>query len=82
LRTCWVFAARGANFLRTILRLAHEREELFIVADQIGAPTWARHIADTTARIVQDACREREKTKRTIFLRGYLLSPAKRCARL
>jgi dTDP-4-dehydrorhamnose reductase len=59
LRTCWVFAARGDNFLRTILRLAGEREELSIVADQISAPTWARHIADATALIVQRACRQR-----------------------
>ena len=59
LRTCWVFAARGHNFLLTILRLARERNELSIVADQIGAPTWARHIAEATALIVQRACRER-----------------------
>jgi dTDP-4-dehydrorhamnose reductase len=59
LRACWVFAARGHNFLLTILRLARERSELSIVADQIGAPTWARHIADATAVILQRACRER-----------------------
>jgi dTDP-4-dehydrorhamnose reductase len=62
LRSCWVFAARGHNFLLTILRLARERNELSIVADQIGAPTWARHIAEATAQIVQDACRERAKS--------------------
>jgi dTDP-4-dehydrorhamnose reductase len=59
LRTCWVFAARGHNFLLTILRLAREREALCVVADQIGAPTWARLIAQATAHIVQCACRER-----------------------
>jgi dTDP-4-dehydrorhamnose reductase len=51
-RTSWVYEARGTNFLRTIVRLAREREELRIVADQIGAPTSARVIADSLARIV------------------------------
>jgi dTDP-4-dehydrorhamnose reductase len=52
LRTSWVYGMRGNNFLRTILRLAQEREELRIVADQHGAPTWCRTIADGTAHIV------------------------------
>jgi dTDP-4-dehydrorhamnose reductase len=51
-RTSWVYAADGANFLRTIARLAREREELRIVADQVGAPTTARAIADAVAVIV------------------------------
>jgi dTDP-4-dehydrorhamnose reductase len=59
LRTCWVFASRGRNFLLTILRLAREREELSIVVDQISAPTWARHIAEATATIAQQAYHER-----------------------
>jgi dTDP-4-dehydrorhamnose reductase len=49
LRTAWVYAAHGQNFLRTMLRVGDERDELRIVADQIGAPTPARLIADTTA---------------------------------
>lgn len=57
-RTTWVFAARGQNFVNSILRLASEREELNIVADQIGAPTWARFIADATAQILRQAQRE------------------------
>lgn len=52
LRTSWVYTSRGKNFLRTILRLAGERESLRIVGDQYGAPTSARLIADCTAQIV------------------------------
>lgn len=52
LRTSWVYGARGKNFLLTILRLAGEREELRVVNDQIGAPTWSRMIAEVTAAIV------------------------------
>jgi len=51
-RTSWVYAARGSNFLQTIVRLARERRELRIVADQIGAPTSARAIARAVATIV------------------------------
>ena len=52
LRTSWVYGLRGKNFLRTVQRLAQERDELRIVADQFGAPTWCRTIAETTAHIV------------------------------
>lgn len=55
LRTTWVYAARGNNFVRTILRLAREREEINIVADQFGAPTSARVIADVTSHVVRQA---------------------------
>jgi len=48
----WVYATHGRNFLLTILRLATEREELKIVADQVGAPTCALDLAEATARIL------------------------------
>jgi dTDP-4-dehydrorhamnose reductase len=52
-RTSWIYAAHGANFLRTISRLAREREELRIVDDQIGAPTSAAFVAATLAAIAR-----------------------------
>jgi dTDP-4-dehydrorhamnose reductase len=51
-RTSWVYASKGANFMKTVARLARERKELRIVADQIGAPTTARVIAHTVAAIL------------------------------
>ena len=63
LRTSWVYSARGRNFLLTMLRLAREKEELRVVADQIGAPTWCRMIAEASALILArhpiNALRER-----------------------
>jgi dTDP-4-dehydrorhamnose reductase len=53
IRTAWVYGTRGKNFLLTILRLATQREELRIVSDQTGAPTWSREIAAATAQILK-----------------------------
>ena len=69
LRASWIYGARGKNFLLTILRLAKERDELSIVDDQVGAPTWSRAIALATGSMLQhlgyghaafrDACAEK-----------------------
>ncbi len=55
LRTAWVYGARGTNFMLTMQRLFKERNQLNIVADQYGAPTWSRHIAEATAQILSQS---------------------------
>jgi dTDP-4-dehydrorhamnose reductase len=52
LRTSWVYGLRGKNFLKTVQRLAAERDELRIVADQTGAPNWARTLAEATSKLI------------------------------
>ncbi|OQS37019.1 dTDP-4-dehydrorhamnose reductase [Chromobacterium haemolyticum] len=58
LRTSWVFGAHGGNFLKTILRLAQERDNLRVVADQIGAPTSTALISEVTAALLRDYLRK------------------------
>jgi len=71
-RTSWIYSDRRSNFLRTMLRLAEERERLTVVDDQIGTPTWAGSIARVTATVLRGLDGEGESAKR----RTYHLSAA------
>ncbi|MGA2687354.1 MAG: dTDP-4-dehydrorhamnose reductase [Candidatus Korobacteraceae bacterium] len=63
LRTTWVYDIRGKNFLRTALRLAREKEELRMVGDQFGAPTWARGLAESTTIILARLLERKRATR-------------------
>jgi len=60
LRTSWVYSRRRSNFLRTMLRLADEKERLPVVDDQIGTPTWAGWIAEATASVLRSVLASEE----------------------
>lgn len=54
IRTGWLYAADGQNFVKTMLRLMHDKESLGVIADQIGTPTWATGLAKVIWKVVQD----------------------------
>jgi dTDP-4-dehydrorhamnose reductase len=62
LRTSWVFSSRGKNFLKTIIRLAQERDQLGVVSDQFGAPTSAELVAAITTHVVKNVLADKIET--------------------
>lgn len=62
LRASWIYSDHGANFVLTMLRLARERKEIVVVDDQIGSPTWARALAQTSAELLGKVRRTKEET--------------------
>lgn len=67
-RTSWVYGLQGSNFLLTMMRLAKERDEIRVVNDQIGSPTWSRLIAEVTAQVLAKVCYAQQFDK-DIFLK-------------
>ena len=59
-RTGWVYSKRGEGFLRTILKLSKEKNELLVVNDQTGTPTWCRNIAEATCKSIKNMLEKRE----------------------
>ena len=72
LRASWIYSSRGTNFVLTMLRLAREREELAVVDDQIGSPTWARALAQTSAELLGKVrCTQEETGTYHLSAAGY-----------
>lgn len=60
-RISWVYGVRGKNFLRTMIKLMRDRDQIGVVDDQVGTPTWSRYIAETTASVVMQTQIESKK---------------------
>ncbi|CAA6819793.1 MAG: dTDP-4-dehydrorhamnose reductase (EC [uncultured Sulfurovum sp.] len=63
IRTSWVYSSFGNNFVKTMLRLAKERDELGIIFDQVGTPTYAKHLAETILHIVHNNTKAQESVE-------------------
>jgi dTDP-4-dehydrorhamnose reductase len=61
LRTSWIYSDQPPNFVLTILKLAREKREIAVVDDQVGSPTWARSLADATAKLLGKEARARDR---------------------
>ena len=70
LRTSWVYGAAGDNFCRTIWRLARKQDELRMVHDQTGSPTWARTIASTTRALIEKCGAQLHDTRDVVHVAG------------
>jgi dTDP-4-dehydrorhamnose reductase len=68
IRISWIYGMRGHNFLRTVQRLAQDHREIRVVADQYGAPTWSRTIADATAHAIKQL--SVESSQKTTVING------------
>lgn len=71
LRTAWVFELQGHNFVNTMLRLAETRDELGIVTDQLGGPTWARDISDALIKMMEKMKSDRSVQSGLYHFAGY-----------
>ena len=78
-RTSWVYSSRGRNFVRSMIDLMNKKEVLHIVDDQIGAPTWARYIADASTSMIGSVMNSNQASADDMF-GTYHLSSSGNCS--